>query len=101
MYLMCTILYIACVCLYLCITYLAYEDQMVAFFRQPNVFDLISRRHSRGVRPQLRQAIEEIRERGIPALERIQLAGGATAVELTIILRCGYIIVVCVCVCVS
>ena len=73
-----------------CFVPLAYEDQMVAFFRQPNVFDLISRRHSRGVRPQLRQAIEEIRQNGISALERIQLSGGSTAVELTIILRCDY-----------
>ena len=34
--------------------YLAYEDQVVAFFRKPDVVDQITQRYRRGVRPQLR-----------------------------------------------
>ena len=60
---------------------------MVAFFKQPDVIDKISQRYERGVRPRLREAIEDIRQNGFPALERVQLSGGAAAVELTLILR--------------
>ena len=59
----------------------------MAFFRQPDVIDKISQRYERGVRPRLREAIEDIRTNGYSALERVQLSGGSAAVELTVILR--------------
>ena len=66
---------------------LAYEFQLVAFFRQPDVIDKINRRYRRGVRPQLKEALDDIKANGISGLERVQLAGGTAAYELTLILR--------------
>ena len=66
---------------------LAYEDQIVAFFRQPNVLEKISQKYARGIRPQLREVVEDIRQNGIQAVERAQLSGRVVAYELTIILR--------------
>lgn len=66
---------------------LAYEDQVVAFFRQANLEDLIAQRYRRTLRPQLKEAFEDIKRNGVSALERVQLSGGGTALELTMILR--------------
>ncbi|XP_003383206.1 PREDICTED: uncharacterized protein LOC100640398 [Amphimedon queenslandica] len=63
-----------------------YEDQVVAFFRQPNLEDLIAQRYRRTLRPQLKEAFEDIKRNGVSALERVQLSGGGTALELTMIL---------------
>ena len=65
----------------------AYEFQLVAFFRQPDVIDKINRRYRRGVRPQLREALDDIKANGISGLERVQLSGGTAAYELALILR--------------
>ena len=67
----------------------AYEDQVVAFFRQPNIEETITQRYRRTLRPQMREAFEDIRRNGVSALERVQLSGGGTALELTMILRWG------------
>ena len=37
----------------------------------------------------MREAFEDIRRNGVSALERVQLSGGGTALELTMILRWG------------
>ena len=62
---------------------------MVAFFRQPNIEETITQRYRRTLRPQMREAFEDIRRNGVSALERVQLSGGGTALELTMILRWG------------
>ncbi len=59
----------------------------MAFFRKPDVVDIINSRYQRGVRIQFRNIIEEIRLLGIPALERIQLSGSIAAYELALVLR--------------
>ncbi len=66
---------------------IAYEMHIVAFLRQPNVADKINQRYRRGVKPSLQEAIDDIRQNGVPGLERIQLAGGTAAYELGLILR--------------
>lgn len=60
---------------------------MVAFFQQSNVIDIINERYRRGVRPQMREVIQDIRQNGVSALERVQLSGSGLALELTLILR--------------
>ncbi len=65
----------------------AYQTQVVAFFRRPDVVDVINDRYQRGVRPQFRNIIEEVRLLGVPALERIQLSGSIAAYELALVLR--------------
>lgn len=60
---------------------------MVAFFQQSNVIDIINARYRRGVRPQMREVIQDIRQNGVSALERVQLSGSGLALELTLILR--------------
>lgn len=66
---------------------IAYEDQVVAFFRQPDVIEQINSRYQRGVKPQFRNIIEEINLLGISALERIQMSGSIAAYELALVLR--------------
>lgn len=66
---------------------LAYEEQVVEFFRQPNVEEIIAQRYRRALRPQMKEAITDIRQNGVSALERVQLSGGGTALEMTLILR--------------
>ena len=65
----------------------AYEEQVVAFFRQPDITSIISSRYRRGVRPQLRDIIGGIRMEGTTALERIQMSGSIATYELAIVLR--------------
>ena len=65
----------------------AYEEQVVAFFRQPDITSIISNRYRRGVRPQLRDIIGGIRMEGTTALERIQMSGSIATYELAIVLR--------------
>jgi len=65
----------------------AYEEQVVAFFRQPNVSDLISSRYHRGVRPQFQAVIDAIKMSGTTALERIQMSGSIATYELALVLR--------------
>ena len=66
---------------------IAYEAQIVAFLCQSDVVDKINQRYRRGVKPNLAEAIDDIKQNGIPGLERIQLAGGTAAYELGLILR--------------
>ena len=65
----------------------AYEEQVVAFFRQSDIVAIISGRYHRGVRPQLRDIIAGIRMEGTTALERIQMSGSIATYELAIVLR--------------
>ena len=65
----------------------AYESQVVAFFRQPNIAEIISERYSRGVRPQFQAVIEAIKVSGATALERIQMSGSVITYELALVLR--------------
>ncbi|KAL5496256.1 hypothetical protein EMCRGX_G012501 [Ephydatia muelleri] len=65
---------------------ISYEDQVVAFFRLPTVYDMIPQKYRRGVRPQLREVVEDVRLNGKPALERVQLSGSVIAYELGLIL---------------
>lgn len=65
----------------------AYEEQVVAFFRQPDIVSIISGRYHRGVRPQLRDIIAGVRMEGTTALERIQMSGSIATYELAIVLR--------------
>ena len=67
----------------------AYQTQVVAFFRRADVVDVINGRYQRGVRPQFRNIIEEVRLLGVPALERIQVSGSIAAYELALVLRWG------------
>lgn len=77
--------YCYCLCVILFVT--AYEEQVVAFFRQQDIVAIISGRYQRGVRPQLRDIIAGIRMEGTTALERIQMSGSIAAYELAIVLR--------------
>lgn len=65
---------------------ITYEDQVVAFFRLPTVYDMIPQKYKRGVRPQLREVVEDVRANGKPALERVQLSGNVIAYEIGLIL---------------
>ena len=65
----------------------AYEEQVVAFFRQADIVAVISGRYRRGVRPQLRDIIAGIRMEGTTALERIQMSGSIATYELAIVLK--------------
>lgn len=60
---------------------------MVTFFQQSDVVDIINARYRRGVRPQMKEVIQDIRRNGVSALERVQLSGSGLALELTLILR--------------
>ena len=64
----------------------AYEEQVVTFFRQPDVHVQISQRYHRGVRPQLQDMIQGIRMEGTTVLERIQMAGTIATYELALVL---------------
>ena len=69
------------------LSHAAYEEQVVAFFRQADIVAITSERYRRGVRPQLRDIIAGIRMEGTTALERIQMSGSIATYELAIVLR--------------
>jgi len=65
----------------------AYEEQIVAFFSQPNVTQLVNERYERGVREPLQAMINAIKTSGARALQRIQSTGSVTYLELSLIIR--------------
>lgn len=61
----------------------AYNDKVVAFLRQPNIFDILKERHqSVASAPALRDKVNAVRVEGTTALDRL-----SDDIELTIMLR--------------
>lgn len=61
----------------------AYNDKVVAFLRQPNIFDILKERHHSVANNQtLRDKINAVRVEGTAALDRL-----SDDIELTIMLR--------------
>lgn len=63
---------------------IAYNEQVIVFLRQPDIFTVITGRYRRQLRPELKQLIEALRASGPGALET--LSEDPRMFELTLIL---------------
>lgn len=62
---------------------MAYNDKVVAFLRQPNIFDILKERHPPvGTSSSLREKVNAVRLEGTAALDRF-----SHDINLTILLR--------------